>query len=151
MVKKTNSFQETIALGEKIGKKIRGLHAVILLEGDLAAGKTTLTKGIALGLGIKAVVKSPSFVIMRQYESKEKIKLYHLDLYRLDEMGLDFDLEEYVDDLNSVVVIEWPYQVKEILPEEYIKISITGSADERNFEITWTNKYSGVLEEIWKN
>lgn len=147
MIFKTNSSSETIELGKKIGKAVKGSHSVILLDGNLAAGKTTLTKGIAKGLGINDIIKSPTFTIMRQYEN-EGIKLYHLDLYRLNELGLDFDLEEYVFDNDSVVVIEWPFQVKELLPNEYIKIDINGENDFREFKITTSKKYEEVLKKI---
>lgn len=144
---KTNNELETIKLGEKLGKLIKGKHVVILLDGDLAAGKTTFTKGIAKGLGINKIIKSPTFTIMKKYEENDQL-LYHLDLYRLSEVGLDFDLEEYVDDENGVVVIEWPFQVIDILPSEYIKISISGNNDERLFTITSTNKYKEVIEKL---
>lgn len=144
---KTNNELETIKLGEKLGKLIKGKHVVILLDGDLAAGKTTFTKGIAKGLGINQIIKSPTFTIMKKYEENDQL-LYHLDLYRLSEVGLDFDLEEYVDDENGVVVIEWPFQVIDILPSEYIKISISGNNDERLFTITSTNKYKEVIEKL---
>ena len=84
---------------------------------------------------------------MKKYEENDQL-LYHLDLYRLSEVGLDFDLEEYVDDENGVVVIEWPFQVIDILPSEYIKISISGNNDERLFTITSTNKYKEVIEKL---
>lgn len=146
---KTYSDLETVALGEKIGRAIKDLNIIILLDGGLAAGKTTLTKGIAKGLGINDIIKSPTFTIMRYYENNN-IKLYHLDLYRLNELGLDFDLEEYVYDDEGIVVIEWPYQVEELLPNKYIKIKITNNFDYRTFEITATN-YQEVLNKIWKH
>lgn len=145
---KTYSDFETIELGEKLGKLVKGMHVVFLLDGDLAAGKTTLTKGIAKGLGISEVIKSPTFTIMRTYET-EDAKLYHLDLYRLSEVGGDFDLEEYVFDEDSVVVIEWPYQVIELLPNNYIKIDIENNIEYRTFKISATN-YEEVLNKIWK-
>lgn len=143
----TNNYLETIELGRKIGSLIRGKHVVILLVGDLAAGKTTLTKGIAKGLGINSIIKSPTFTIMRNYEENDSI-LYHLDLYRLSEIGNDFDLEEYVNDPNGVVVIEWPFQVNDLLPSEYIKINITGIEDSRTFEVIETKEYIGVLSKL---
>lgn len=143
---KTYSDFETIELGEKLGKLVKGMHVVFLLDGDLAAGKTTLTKGIAKGLGISEVIKSPTFTIMRTYET-EDAKLYHLDLYRLSEVGGDFDLEEYVFDEDSVVVIEWPYQVIELLPNNYIKIDIENNIEYRTFKISATN-YEEVLNKI---
>lgn len=149
MIVKTNNEIETITFGEKLGAILKGKHGVILLDGDLAAGKTTFTKGIAKGLGIKSIIKSPTFTIMRSYEVGDD-KLYHLDLYRLEGLGTDFDLEEYVDDLNSVVVIEWPYQVMELLPSSYLKIDIKRNGDnERTFTLEAVgNYYSEVLKKL---
>lgn len=145
---KTTSDLETIELGIKIGKLFKDKHGVILLEGGLAAGKTTLTKGIAKGLGINSIIKSPTFTIMRMYEENNQ-KLYHLDLYRLNEMGLDFDLEEYIDDSNSLVVIEWPNQVKDLLPTDYLLINLSGNNSDRVIEIKAFGKvYEEVLNKL---
>lgn len=135
VIKTTKSALETIELGKKIGQLVKDTNVVILLDGNLAAGKTTLAKGIAKGMGIKTIVNSPTFTIMKQYKNNEDKNLYHLDLYRLNEMGLDFDLEEYVDDFNSVVVIEWPYQVEELLPKEHIYINLQGIDNIRKIKI----------------
>ncbi|MGI6787303.1 MAG: tRNA (adenosine(37)-N6)-threonylcarbamoyltransferase complex ATPase subunit type 1 TsaE [Acholeplasmataceae bacterium] len=127
----TNNAQETIELGIQIGKVIKQ-PMVILLDGDLAAGKTTFTQGLAKGLGIEKIVNSPSYTIMKHYPGL-KFDLYHLDLYRLDSLGVDFDLEEYLDD--GVVVIEWPFQVKELLPKKHLLIKINKIGDnQRQFE-----------------
>lgn len=144
---KTISDKETIALGVKLGQIVKDINAVILLDGDLAAGKTTFTKGIAKGMGINEIVNSPTFTIMKQYTNEYGKSLYHLDLYRLNEMGMDYDLEEYVDDLNSVVVIEWPFQVEELLPKEHIYIKIEGLNDNRTFNINYNGmKYKKVVD-----
>ena len=149
---KTKSDLETINLGIKIGKLIKDLKVVILLEGDLAAGKTTLTKGIAKGLGINEIIKSPTFTIMKKYQINETKAFYHLDLYRLSEIGLDFDLEEYIYEDNSIVVIEWPNQVEDLIPIDHIKIKLTGFNEARTIAITSTNEeLSKVVEKIWKS
>jgi len=146
---KTKSDLETIELGIKIGSKFINQSGVILLVGGLASGKTTLTKGIAKGLGINSLIKSPTFTIMRSYEENNQ-KLYHLDLYRLNEIGLDFDLEEYILDYNSLVVIEWPNQVKELLPKEYLLIEIDGIESLRTFKLSaFGSKYEEVLKSLW--
>lgn len=149
---KTNSNVETINLGEKIGKLIKNTKTIVLLKGDLASGKTTLTKGIALGLGISDIIKSPTFTIMREYEIDDLRTFYHLDLYRMSEMGLDFDLEEYIYNENSIVVIEWPNQVEELLPKEYISIELEGINEVRNIRIVGVGeKYEKLVSLIWKN
>lgn len=113
--------EETIELGKKIGKLLQK-NDVILLKGDLGAGKTTFVKGIALALGVKGVVNSPTFTIVKEYKGT-KLNLYHLDLYRLNGIGNDFDLEEYYY-LDGVTCVEWPLQVEELIPEEYLEITI---------------------------
>ncbi len=141
---KTSSAEETRNLGYKVGKCIT-MPSVILLDGDLAAGKTTFSLGLAKALGVKKVVNSPSFTIMKSYTG-EGVDLHHLDLYRLDSVGYDFDLEDYL--VDGIAVIEWPFQVEEVLPEEYLLIKIDkGNLDERTFTfIPKGSKYEGVLK-----
>ena len=132
----TKNNLETIEVGKKLGLRLKE-NDVVLLIGDLSAGKTTFTKGIGQALGVKRVINSPTFTIVKEY-SGEELKLYHLDLYRLDGVNNDFDLEEYIEG-DGVCVIEWPYQVSEILPDEYLKITL-----ERTGETTRTIKVLGV-------
>lgn len=147
MIVKTKSDLETISFGEKLGKLFKNIHGVILLEGNLAAGKTTLTKGIAKGLNINDIIKSPTFTIMKEYVGTNK--LYHLDLYRLNDLGYDFDLLDYIDDFSSLVVIEWPNQVKELLPSEYLLIEIESNNENREFKITpFGSYYEEVLKKL---
>ena len=117
----TRSTEETYALAQKIAQELNG-GEVILLNGTLGAGKTTFTKGLALGLGVKKTVVSPTFTIIKEYEG-EKLHLYHIDMYRLED---DDELEELgVEELyreDSVVVIEWNRAT--ILPNKVIKIDI---------------------------
>lgn len=128
--KYSNSAEETQNLGYEIGLLLKDEpHVVILLDGDLGSGKTTLTQGIAKGLGIDQVVNSPTFTILKKYISKDrKHTLYHLDLYRLTDVGLDFDLEEYIDG-QGLVVVEWPFQVEDLLPADYLMIRIRKTGD----------------------
>ena len=144
----TNNNLETIELGEKIGKILKP-NDVILLDGDLSAGKTTITKGIGRALGVKKIINSPTFTIVKEYKG-DNLYLYHLDLYRLDGIDQDFDLEEYMDS-NNICVIEWPYQVKEILPNEFILIKILRiSEDKRQIEISFNGKRYEGYEEMLK-
>ena len=78
----------------------------MLLSGELGAGKTTFTKGIALALGITEPVTSPTFTIIKEYEGKE-LNLYHMDMYRLSDDLTELGLEEYLGNKNGVCVIEW--------------------------------------------
>ena len=116
----TRNYEETIEYGFKIGKLLEAGDC-ILLAGDLGAGKTTFTKGIGKALGITRVINSPTFTIVKEYHGD--LDLYHLDLYRLDGLGNDFDLEEYFAK-DGVVVCEWPDNVREIIPNEYLLIEI---------------------------
>jgi len=141
----TNNPNETIELGKKIGKILK-INDVVLLDGDLSAGKTTLTKGIGDALGVKKIINSPTFTIVKEY--KGDINLYHLDLYRLNGVNNDFDLEEYFD-AGGVCVIEWPNQVSEIIPKEYLKIEIERIDDlNREFRISGIGRYKEYEEKL---
>ena len=134
-IKNTYSAEETELLGYELGLLLKDERkVVILLDGDLGAGKTTFAKGIARGIGITQIVNSPTFTIMKKYLSKDRMKtMYHLDLYRLDHVGNDFDLEEYIDGLG-IIVVEWPFKVEEFLPTDYLLVKIEKISDtERKF------------------
>ena len=125
---KTHSEKETFELGKRIANAVNS-GTVILFYGDLGAGKTVMTKGIAAGLGITEMITSPTFTIMQEYEGG-RMPLYHLDVYRIedpDEME-EVGLNEYIYG-NGLTVIEWAEQIEDILPEDAIKITI-----ERNVE-----------------
>jgi len=134
-IKNTYSAEETELLGYELGLLLKDERkVVILLDGELGAGKTTFTKGIAKGIGITQIVNSPTFTIMKKYLSADRMKtMYHLDLYRLDHAGNDFDLEEYIDGLG-IIVVEWPFKVEEFLPTDYLLVKIEKISDtERKF------------------
>ncbi len=102
----TGSYEETIEYGKAIGKSLKG-HEVLVLKGPLASGKTVLTKGIALGLGIKETITSPSFTLMNIYEGSS-LNLCHCDFYRIESVEdfWDLGIEEYINE-KTVVVMEW--------------------------------------------
>ena len=127
------SREEMIKLGQKIGKMAQP-NMVLALEGDLGAGKTTLTKGIALGLGITEIINSPTFTIMKIHEGG-RLTLYHMDVYRLSNDSGDQDLEEYLYQ-DGVAVVEWASNFSDLLPEEYMLVTITDLGDnQRKVEI----------------
>ncbi len=136
--KQTASANETYRVGYELGLLLKDEpHIVILLDGDLGTGKTTLAQGIAKGYGVDDIVNSPTFTIMKRYQTKDHMHhFYHLDLYRLHEVGNDFDLEEYIDG-SGMVVIEWPYQVSAFMPKDYLLIKIN-KIDETHRELTMT-------------
>ena len=141
----TDCQEKTIELGKKIGEVLNP-GDVVLLTGDLSAGKTTITKGIGLALGVKKVINSPTFTIVKGYKG-EKCPLYHLDLYRLNGVNNDFDLEEYMES-DGVCVIEWPFQVEEILPKEYLMVKLDRiDSTERKISVTGIGRYK-MLEEM---
>ena len=101
----TKSAEETSSVAEKFAERLEG-GDVVLLTGELGAGKTTFTKGIAKALGVSSVVTSPTFTIVKEYEGK-KLNLYHMDLYRVSGDTVDLGLEDYLERKDGVVVIEW--------------------------------------------
>lgn len=120
----TKSEAATRKLGEKLAKQLTGSE-VIGLVGDLGTGKTVLTQGLAKGLGIKKIINSPTFVLMKNYQVKgKKIKqLCHIDCYRLDDPQslIDIGIEDYLGREDTVCIIEWADKIKKILPKKQIK------------------------------
>jgi tRNA threonylcarbamoyladenosine biosynthesis protein TsaE len=115
-----NSAEETMEFAKKLGSGLVP-GSILTLEGNLAAGKTTFTKGLALGLGIEDVIDSPTFAIVKEYEGK--IPLFHMDVYRLDgDSDIEFILEYF--DRDGVCVIEWASIIEEDLPKERIDVKI---------------------------
>lgn len=116
----TANYQATIAYGYQLGQLLQP-QDLILLDGDLGAGKTTLTQGIAQGLGIKRPIKSPTFTLIREYQSG-RIPLYHMDMYRLENSSADeLGLSEYFNG-DGAVVIEWSQFIKDLVPTSYLRI-----------------------------
>jgi tRNA threonylcarbamoyladenosine biosynthesis protein TsaE len=118
------SPEEMKALGERIAAGLNN-GDVLMLHGDLGAGKTTLTQGIAAGLGVNDPVQSPTFTLVREHRGRE-MTLYHLDLYRLvdpDELE-SLGYEVYLDPPDGVSVIEWPERAGDWLPEAFTVVRI---------------------------
>ena len=134
-------------LGEAIGRSVSG-GEVLELVGDIGAGKTTLTKGIARALGINEPVQSPTFTISRVYDSPKGLRLVHYDFYRLSEAGIMGDeIREAMDD-NSVVVVEWAGAIDDDLPKDRLVVKITTiSEEERLVEFHPGGKKS---TELWQ-
>lgn len=141
----TKSSLETIELGRKIGEKLTS-GCVLLLDGDLSAGKTTLTKGIGEALGITRIINSPTFNILKEYSGT--LPLYHLDLYRLNGLNNDYEFFDYIDG-DGVCVIEWPNQVPELLPSEYLKLNMKIVGTSREIELIPIGKiYEKIVGEL---
>ncbi|MCD7752028.1 MAG: tRNA (adenosine(37)-N6)-threonylcarbamoyltransferase complex ATPase subunit type 1 TsaE [Lachnospiraceae bacterium] len=122
-VMKTASPEETFALGEKLGREAKP-GTVIALIGDLGVGKTVFTQGVALGLGITEPVASPTFTILQVYE-EGRLPFYHYDVYRIGDLE---EMEEigYEDCFygEGVCIVEWADLIRELLPEDTIRITI---------------------------
>lgn len=126
----TENEAQTIELAKTLTNYLKP-GMTLLLEGDLGAGKTTFSKGIGEGLGIKRIIKSPSYTIIREYQEGE-YPLYHIDLYRLEEGEVsDLGLEEYFDG-SGITLVEWASIAPEDMPEERLEIKLAVSADSIN-------------------
>ncbi|WP_100371608.1 tRNA (adenosine(37)-N6)-threonylcarbamoyltransferase complex ATPase subunit type 1 TsaE [Bacillus sp. FJAT-45037] len=144
----THAPEETAQLAEKLGQ-ICEQGDVITLEGDLGAGKTSFTKGLAKGLGIKRVVNSPTFTIIKEY--KGRLPMYHMDVYRLDNSEDDLGLEEYFYG-DGVSVIEWASVISDQLPADRLDIVIKHTGDTER-ELSFTahgTRYEFLSKELEK-
>ncbi|MGD6818322.1 tRNA (adenosine(37)-N6)-threonylcarbamoyltransferase complex ATPase subunit type 1 TsaE [Metabacillus sp. 113a] len=146
----SESAQATQALSEKLARLLKG-GEVLTLEGDLGAGKTTFTKGLAKGLGIQKIVNSPTFTIMKEYHGG-RLSLYHMDVYRLDEESEALGFEEYFEG-NGVTVVEWAHLIQDQLPMERLEIALFRSGDEARllrFQ-PHGSKYIDLCRELFEN
>ncbi len=120
----THSAAETLALGERLAA---GWPAgtVVALSGDLGAGKTALTKGIARGLGVTDTITSPTFTLVNEHAARDGRRLYHVDLYRLDQpqQAVDIGIEEELTP-NGWTIIEWAENLGGVLPAHAVRIGI---------------------------
>jgi tRNA threonylcarbamoyladenosine biosynthesis protein TsaE len=131
----TKSEKETYNIAKKFAKTLKG-GDVIGLIGDLGAGKTIFTKGLAAGLGIKQTVNSPTFVLMKIYPVKnhKSIKqICHIDAYRIINIqeASNIGIEEYLNNKNTLTIIEWADNIKNILPAGTINIKITNTGNNK--------------------
>ena len=124
----TKSAAETRALGEKLAERLQP-GDVLLLEGDLGAGKSELTRGIAKRLGVAETVTSPSFTILNVYESG-RCPLYHFDWYRLEssEELYELGMDEYLGG-DGIAVVEWPGRCPDAVPESAVRIRMTAAGE----------------------
>lgn len=110
--------KEMLIFAQKLGKRLEA-QDILVLTGELGAGKTTFVKGLALGLEIHQMIKSPTYTIVREYEGR--LPLYHMDVYRIGDDPDSFDMDDYLFG-NGVSVIEWGELLREDLPSEYLEI-----------------------------
>ena len=142
----TDSPQKTKALAEMIGRAVSA-GTLITLSGDLGAGKTTFTQGLAKGLDIDKKVTSPTFTIMKEY--KGRLPLYHIDAYRLENITQDLGFEDYIDG-DGVCVIEWANFIEYVLPDQLLNIEFTiNDDDSRTLTLQGHGeKYEEVISKI---
>lgn len=131
---KVVGLEETKKLASDFAAGLTG-GEVVLLNGDLGAGKTTFTKYVFDALGVKEVVNSPTFAILKSYNGK--FKLHHFDTYRITtEEAIEAGFDEVFEEKDSVIFVEWSENIAEIIPEKTIKINIKYlSGNEREIEI----------------
>lgn len=134
----TNSEKETFNFAKKFAKRLKG-GEIIGLTGDLGAGKTVFAKGLAAGLGVKKNITSPTFVLMKVYQTKyPNIKyLIHIDAYRLKTPQdlIAIGAEEYFNRPDTVTVIEWADKIKKILPKKTKYIGIINKDENKRIII----------------
>jgi tRNA threonylcarbamoyladenosine biosynthesis protein TsaE len=150
MKKQIASEQAMKDFAHQTGAFLKG-GEFIELVGDVGAGKTTFTKGLASGLGIKDTIQSPTFTINRTYEAPSGIRLVHYDFYRLDEAGImATELVEVSEDTAAVAVVEWADAVASVMPSDRLTIKFETLSDtERSLElITGGDTSTALLEKI---
>ena len=136
---------EMKVLAENLGKEIFP-GFLLCLEGDLGAGKTTFTKFFGKSMGIDDVINSPTFTILKIYEGKDI--LYHMDVYRLMGIGMDFEWEEFIYG-DGVCVIEWYKNIIESIPDEKLVIEIEIiDINKRLLKIEGIGKYEEIVKKI---
>ena len=141
----TKNEDELLALGKKLGSVLEK-NDVLILTGELGAGKTTFTKGLAKGLEIEQMIKSPTYTIVREYEGR--LPLYHLDVYRIEGDADSIDLDEFLFG-GGITVIEWGNLLGQDLPDDYLEVEILKEASGRqlNFKANGSRAQQ-LLEEL---
>ena len=125
-----NSTEEMIEFGKEIGSNLEG-GSVLELIGDVGAGKTTFTKGLALGLGVLETVQSPTFTISRVYEG-DNLTLSHYDFYRLNDYGImKMELAENLSNPQNITVVEWAGELADILPEKHLRLIFESISEDK--------------------
>lgn len=146
----TNDDKSTFSLAEHLAQYLEP-DTNLLLDGDLAAGKTVFAKGIGKGLGIKEHIKSPSYTLLCMYRGR--LPFYHFDTYNLNGPDDFYDLgfDEYID-CGGVVLIEWASVISSDFPYGFIHIEIQKTGDEnRKFIITANDEYHIKILKEWQN
>lgn len=140
-----NDLHEMKVFAEEIGETVFP-GFLLCLEGDLGAGKTTFTKYFGKKIGVKDIINSPTFTILKIYEGE--YTLYHMDVYRLMGIGMDYELEEYIYG-DGICVIEWYKNIIESIPKKRLVIEIEIiDLNKRLLKIEGTGKYEEIVKKI---
>ncbi|MCX5795470.1 MAG: tRNA (adenosine(37)-N6)-threonylcarbamoyltransferase complex ATPase subunit type 1 TsaE [Elusimicrobia bacterium] len=124
MVVTSRSEEQTLSLGRRLGRLLKGFD-VVCLDGDLGSGKTTFTRGLAQGAGSRSRVASPTFALARIYRSPRWL-IYHVDLYRVGpEETRDIGLEEFTSDPRGICVVEWPRAGEAYYPKDRLEVRLS--------------------------
>lgn len=126
-IKKMHTIEDTNSFGRKLSELLQA-GDIITMEGDLGAGKTTLTKAIGAGLGVKRTINSPTFTIIKEYEGR--LPLYHMDVYRLENSDEDIGFEEYFSG-EGVSIVEWAQFIEDFLPKERLELTLKHDGEAR--------------------
>ena len=143
----SESSYDTQALAVSFGERLWD-GSCILLCGDLGAGKTCFTQGLGKGLGISRTISSPTFTLLKVY-AEGRLVLYHLDAYRLEDGFQDVGFSEFIG-INGVSVIEWPENISELIPQEYLRIIMVFLEEDKRQLVFQAvgEKYEKLIEEI---
>ena len=134
----SSSEEETEALGAALARELAP-GSVVLLYGDLGAGKTVFSRGFARGLGVTEPVSSPTYTIVQEYELPTGNRLYHMDLYRIgdERAALGFGVDEFLTEPGAISLVEWPERIRGLLPDTAIRVKLEHRAENRR-DITVT-------------
>lgn len=138
----TKNEDELVSFGKRLGSLL-DKNDVLILTGELGSGKTTLTKGIAKGLEINQMIKSPTYTIVREYEGR--LPFYHLDVYRIEGDADSIDLDDFLFG-GGVTVIEWGRLLGDYLPENYLELEILKKDDGRELRFQAHGQRASEIE-----
>ncbi|SDC89468.1 tRNA threonylcarbamoyladenosine biosynthesis protein TsaE [Terribacillus halophilus] len=145
LMKTMHTIEETNSFGRKLAELLQS-GDIITMEGDLGAGKTTLTKAIGAGLGVKRTINSPTFTIIKEYEGR--LPLYHMDVYRLEDSDEDIGFEEYFSG-EGVSIVEWAQFIEDYLPKERLELTLKHDGEGRTIMLKPIGeRYEKLCEEL---
>ena len=133
----SRSEAETEALGAALARELAP-GSIVLLCGDLGAGKTVFSRGFARGLGVTETVSSPTYTIVQEYELDSGSRLYHMDLYRIgdERAALGFGVDEFFSEPGAISLVEWPERIRGLLPDTAIRVELVHrSESEREIRV----------------